>query len=91
MKLKNSNCDEKTPNCDGTQNLKLCWQSKTKIVIQLKTQIMLKPKNSNCDETQKIKLWQNSKAKIVTKLRNSKCDKTWIMTILNVWKEEKKL
>ena len=29
--------------------------------MKLKTQIMLKCKNSNCDETQKLKLWQNSK------------------------------
>ena len=40
--------------------------------MTLKTQVVMKPKNSNCDETQKLKLWWNSKTQIVMKLKNSK-------------------
>ena len=42
----------------------------------LKTQIVIKPKNSNCVETQKLKLWWNSKSQIIMKLKNSNCDET---------------
>ena len=51
-------------------------------MIKLKTQIVMKLKNSNGDKTQKLKLWQNSKTQIVTKLKNSNCDnlKTQIVT-----------
>ena len=46
--------------------------------------------NSNWDKTQKVKLGQNSKTPIVTNLKNSNCDKTWIMTNLNFQEEEEK-
>ena len=63
-----------------TQKIKL-WQN-------LKTQIVIKLKNSNGDKTQKLKLWQNSKTQNVKKLnlwQKSNCDKTQIVTILKLW------
>ena len=60
----------------------------------------MKLKNSNCDKTQKHKLWQNSITQIVIKLnsngdktqklnlwqlKKSKCDKTQLVTKLNMW------
>ena len=44
--------------------------------MNLKNQIVMKPKNSNCDETKKIKLWWNLKTQIVMKLKNSDFDET---------------
>ena len=41
-------------------------------------------------KTQELKLWgkKPSKTQIVTILKNSNCDKSWIMTTLNLWEEE---
>ena len=85
-------------NVDKTQKL-LMWQNwKTQIVTKLKkstfdntqqlkmlqnsnidkTQIV--KKNANFDKTQQLKLWQINK--------NSKCDKTCIMTNLHLWEEK---
>ena len=79
MKLKNSNYDE-------TKKIKLWWNSKTQIVIKLKTPIVLKLKNSNCDEIQKLKLWWNLKTKMVTaqcwkdKMKQSKVNLKELLT-----------
>ena len=45
--------------------LKNSNRDETQIGMKLKTQMVMKLKNSNCDETQ-----------IVIKLKNSKCDET---------------
>ena len=52
--------------------------------MKLKTQIVIKLKNSNCDQTQELKLWKikklkllyNSKTEMVTELKNSNSYKT---------------
>ena len=44
--------------------------------MNLKTQIVMKPKNSNCDETQKNEYLMKLKNQIVRKRKNSNCDKT---------------
>ena len=58
--------------------------NKKKSPKDLKTQILIKLKNSNCDETQKpicdetqkLQLCCNSKTQIVIELRNSNPDET---------------
>ena len=69
----------KTSNCDWTQNL-IFFNLKTPIVINSKTQMVTKLKNSNGDKTPKVKWWQNSKSQIVTKLK-----KTQVVTKLKLW------
>ena len=63
----------------------------------LKTQIVMKLKNSNCDKTQKLNLWWNSKLKFWwnsnlndNKTQNLKLqEKTLIVTKLKLWEEKK--
>ena len=44
--------------------------------MKLKTQIVIKLKNSNCDDTHQLELWWNSKTQMITNLKNSNGDKT---------------
>ena len=70
MKLRNSNYDKTTQNCDEIQNsnydetqTQMVTKHKTQIVTKLKINLILTDlKNSNCDKTQivtKIKYRQN--------------------------------
>ena len=66
-----------------TQQLKLCWNSKTQIVMKLK--------NSNCYKTQKKFNCDGTQTLIAIKLKKSNCDnsKIHIVTKLKMWREKK--
>ena len=76
-KLKNSNCDKtKKNNRDKTQSMKNSnSEIKTQNLKMWQNYNFDKTKNSNCDKTQKLKMSQNF---------FKKCDKTWIMTNINL-------
>ena len=71
----------------------MCYNLKTQIVMKLKNSNGEETKNLICEETQKLKLWQDSnsngyhtqKLKLGQNSKNSNCDKTQIVTKLKLW------